>query len=125
MPSPVTLKSHAKAVEDFGKSRKPQGDELTIALGVIIVVKAFHPVDTQDDDASDELDTINGGSTGDTLVLRAAHDDRSIVVKHGTGNIYMDSAADKTLDNSLDTLSLVYDAGLAKWIQTSFSSNGA
>ena len=46
--------------------------ELTIAAGVITRTRSNHTVDTQGDDATDDLDTINGGVEGDILLLRAA-----------------------------------------------------
>lgn len=72
--------------------------ELTIATGAITVTSAHHTVDTQADAGSDELDTISGLAAGQLAYLRAENDARSVVVKHGTGNIYTLSAADITLD---------------------------
>ena len=94
---------------------------LTIASGVITMTKAYHTVDTQSAAASDDLDTINGGSSGDLLVLRAADDARTVVVKDGTGNIQC--AGDCSLDNSQDTIMLIYNG--SAWIEISRSDNGA
>jgi len=83
--------------------------ELTIAAGVITRTQTYHTVDTASDDATDDLDTINGGTAGDMLIIRPAHTDRSVVVKDGTGNIVLQGGADITLDDATDHLILVYD----------------
>ena len=81
--------------------------ELTIDTGAVTKTKSLHDVDTEDDDATDDLDTINGGSEGDLLILRAEHTDRTIVIKNGTGNI--DCDADITLDTTSKFAVLIYD----------------
>ena len=45
--------------------------ELTIASGVITATTSNHTVDTESNNATDDLDTINGGTEGDILHLRA------------------------------------------------------
>lgn len=94
--------------------------ELTIASGAITVTKSYHTVDTQSDAASDDLDTINGGGEGDHLYLRATSNDRTVVIKHGTGNIRCGS--DVTLDHGSDVIHLL--RGATFWNMVSFSSNG-
>ncbi len=95
--------------------------ELTIATGAITVTGTNHTVDTQDDDPSDELDTINGGAvSGNILILRAAHFDRTIVIKDSTGNI--NCAGDFSMDNSVDTITLMFDG--ANWVELSRANNG-
>ena len=49
----------------------------------------------------------------------APHDDRSIVIKDGTGNILM--PADMTLDNTEDVELLYYDG--TNWLEITGSSN--
>ncbi|HUX00311.1 MAG TPA: hypothetical protein VMY35_04960, partial [Phycisphaerae bacterium] len=51
--------------------------ELTIADGVVTATQGVHRIDTQDAAASDDLDTINGGSDGKWLLVRAEHADRT------------------------------------------------
>lgn len=97
--------------------------ELTIASGVITVTSSYHIVDTEADGASDDLDTINGGSAGQLLTLRAADDGRTVVVKDATGNIA--GPGDFSLTHTEDTVSLIYDATLTKWLVTSTSNNTA
>lgn len=94
--------------------------ELTISAGVITATGSFHTVDTEADAATDDLDTINGGSEGDRLILMAANSARTIVLKDGTGNLALN--ADFPLDNGQDTLELVYAGTL--WRELSRSNNG-
>ena len=61
--------------------------ELTIAAGVITKTKGYHDVDTQADAAEDDLDTINGGAEGEVIFLRAENAARTVICKHGTGNL--------------------------------------
>ena len=94
--------------------------ELTIASGAITATQSNHTVDTESDAASDDLDTINGGTEGDILVLRAISGARTVVVKTGTGNIRC--GLDVSLDSALDTVTLVYASGL--WAKLAVANNG-
>ena len=85
--------------------------ELTIAAGQITVTKTYHTVDTQGDDPTDDLTLINGGTEGDILVLRPANGARTVVVKHGTGNIWLIGEVDISLDDLDDHLQLIYNGG--------------
>jgi len=96
--------------------------ELTISSGVITVTKSYHTVDTEADAATDDLETINGGSDGDTLVLRANNGGRTIVVKDNVGNLAL--SGDFSLDNIQDTITLINIGGNV-WAELSRSDNGA
>jgi len=89
--------------------------ELTIAAGVITITECFHTVDTEADDPSDDLDTINGGTIGAILVIKPVNGARTVIVKHNTGNIWLKGQTDITLDDLEDGLILIYTAG-SKWI---------
>ena len=95
--------------------------ELTIASGIITATRTIHHVDTQADDATDNLDTINGGTNGDLLILRATSSARTIVLKDQVGNL--DLAGDFSIDNSRDRIVLHYDG--ATWVELSRSDNAA
>lgn len=95
--------------------------ELTIASGVITVTTSAHKVDTEADAATDDLDTINGGTTGQILVLSAMNGGRTVVCKDNTGNLLL--SADMTLDNTTDTLMLIYSG--SNWYEIARSDNGA
>ena len=95
--------------------------ELTISTGAIVKTQGWHRIDTEGDAASDDLDTISGGQAGDRLILQAENDARTVVIKDGTGNIQC--AGDFSLDNTQDTIELIYDG--SNWLELSRSDNGA
>ncbi len=84
------------------------GTALTIATGVVTVTKTYHTVDTEAAAASDDLATISGGTAGQILIIATANSGRDVVVKHGTGNVYLTGAADFTLSDVRDKLMLLY-----------------
>jgi hypothetical protein len=96
---------------------------LTIASGVITADRSYHVVDTEAAAASDDLATINAVADGQRLVLRAANDGRTVVIKDGTGNIQC--AGDFSLNNTQDTIELIYDSTLGAWLELNRSDNGA
>lgn len=96
--------------------------ELTIAAGAVTRTQSFHRIDTEADAATDDLDTINGGTEGDILVLRAENSARDVVVKDGTGNLQL-AGGDFTLDHAHDTITLIYDG--SNWIEMCRSNNSA
>jgi len=87
--------------------------ELTIASGVITATQSNHIVDTESDDATDDLDTINGGVDGMILTLSTVASTRDVVVKNNTGNIRC--GADFTLGTLADSITFKYDATSSKW----------
>ena len=99
--------------------------ELTIATGAITVTQGFHTVDTESDAASDDLDTITvAGGAGDILFLRAESGARTVVVKHGTGNVNCVGNADISLDDAHDICMLVrYDG--SSWSAFNLSDAGS
>jgi len=97
--------------------------ERTISAGVITVTKSWHTVGTEAEAATDDLDTINGGAAGDILVIRPTSSGRTVVVKDLVGNLSLSS--DFSMDNSKDTLTLIYDSATASWLELSRSNNGA
>ena len=83
--------------------------ELTIASGVVTITKSHHTIDTQSDDASDDLDTMTIATSNVFGVIRAAHTDRTVVVKHNTGNILTWDGNDVSLDDTNKALLYYYD----------------
>lgn len=96
--------------------------ELTISSGIVTVTQMFHTVDTEGDAATDDLDTINGGSTVNMIVIRAANDARTVVVKHNSGNIWLQGKADINMDDLEDGLLLVWDG--TKWFDIAAGGGG-
>jgi hypothetical protein len=78
-----------------------------IATGAITITGGWHPVDTEGDGASDDLNTITGGVSGQRLVLIAANGARSVVIKHNVDNIKCPGAADITLAEDTDMVELI------------------
>lgn len=99
--------------------------ELTIASGVITPISSFHSVDTEGDASTDDLDTVTGASQFDAwvLTLKAANSARTVVLKDGTGNLAL--AGDCSLDNTEDTITLLWDNSQSKWLEIARSNNGA
>lgn len=108
-------------LDNVGTLNLNAATELTIATGAITAVQSYHRVDTEADAATDDLDTINGGTEGDILIIRAENDARTVSVTEA-GNIVL-SAAPFALDNVQDTLTLLYDG--TNWLEISRSDNGA
>ncbi len=94
----------ASAVADLRKLNFNAASELTISSGAITITQSLHRVDGEGD-AADDLATINGGTEGDLLILYPENAARNITLKHGTGNIVVDTGADYTIpDNGLAIL---------------------
>lgn len=93
--------------------------ELTISGGEITVTQSFHTVDTEGDAASDDLDTISGGSEGDILIIARQAVGRAIVVKDGTGNLALSGDFDLNANN--DRLMLIRTG--SGWAELSRSNN--
>jgi hypothetical protein len=85
----------------------------TIATGAITVSSSWMIVDTEGAAASDDLDTISGGATGQIVVLTAASSARTVVVKDATGNIQL--TGDMSLTHQNDTITLMYNG--ASWLE--------
>lgn len=96
-----------------------------IQSGAITAFSPYMVVDVEGLAAStDDLDTINGGSYGKSVSIRASNASRTIVVKDATDNIRCPSAGDFSLDNQKDVIALRYDAQITAWLTVSASSNG-
>lgn len=95
--------------------------ELTISGGIITVTQSNHTVDTENDDADDDLDTINGGIDGMLLILRSVDSARDVTLKDGADNLIL--AGDFTLSHQYDRIELIYDATQSAWTERSRSDN--
>ena len=96
-----TLNMNDNFINSIKRINLTDPTELTIAAGVITVTQGYHTVDTQGDAPSDDLDTINGGTIGDLLVLSGANDAREVQLTDA-GNIrfQVDSAVEGFSFNS-------------------------
>ena len=82
----------------------------TLTTGVFTADKSYHVVAAETGTA-DDLDTVNGGVEGWTVILRTDAGD-TITVKDGTGNIELNGGADVSLTGDIQLL-LMYDG--ADW----------
>lgn len=96
----------------------PTATELTIAAGVVTITQAAHTIDTEADAASDDLDTISGGTADQVIYLRASNAARTVVLKHNTGNLFLPYGKDISLAESTDQVQLYYNG--AKWTVVGF-----
>jgi len=97
-----------------------EDSEVTISSGAITVTQSYHNVDTEADAASDDLTTINGGVTGQILVLRSNNSGRDIVLKDGGGNLTL--SGDFTLAGNNDTIMLILKSN-GYWSEISAMTN--
>jgi hypothetical protein len=86
----------------------------------VTVTRTHHYLDTEGAASTDDLDTINGGADGDILILSTLNSARDVVVKHGTGNIFLGSSADKTLNTLSDSI-MLRNRGGSSWYQIGFT----
>lgn len=118
------LDAQTKSIFDIKWLDLKAPTELTIASGVIEITQSFHTVDTEGEGDTSDLDTINGGEVGRVLILRPESGDRTVVVKHDTGNIWLKGKADLSLDDLEDCLVLVYTSG-SMWVDIGAGGGGA
>ncbi len=97
----------------------------TIAGGSITAVGNNMVIDTEGAAASDDLESISGGTTGAPLILQSANSSHDIVVKHAAvgGNIYLSGRADRTLSGTRDKLVLIRVS--TEWHELAFGDNSA
>jgi len=82
---------------------------------------SYQRVETQGAAATDDLDSIDGGTEGDLIILTAQNDAHTVVVKDTTGNLRL-AGADMSLDSADDTITLLYDG--TNWLEMARSNNG-
>jgi hypothetical protein len=105
----------AHSINNAGWLEFDAATELTISSGAITVAQNFHKIDTESDAASDDLDTISGGTAGLWVVFRLMNAARFVVFKHGVDNIYCAGGVDITLSVANQFAFGIYDAALSKW----------
>ena len=94
-----------------------QPNTATISSGAITYTGAYMVIDTEGGASSDTLDTINGGTAGDRLLLRGAASGRNIIISDNTGNIQTNNNTNFTLEPlHTDSAEFYYDG--SNWIQT-------
>jgi hypothetical protein len=102
----VTAATTFNAAVTFGAELVITRNAATIAAGVVAAAGSGMVIDTEGAASTDDLDSITGGTTGQWLVINRAHASRTVIVKHATGNIYLNGKADYTLSGTRDMLIL-------------------
>ena len=108
------LKSNNLTVND---KLNTQPNTATISSGAITYTGAYMVIDTEGGASSDTLDTINGGTAGDRLLLRGATSGRNIIISDNTGNIQTNNNTNFTLEPIYGDSVEFYYSG-SNWIQT-------
>ena len=121
--------SHDHSTGLSGSSLNPitlklQRTDLTISAGAVTLTNSHHRIDTESAAATDDLDTITNISSNILLVIHPVSAARTIVVKHGTGNILCVGGSDITLDDEYDFAILIYDGTTSKWFALSSGGGG-
>lgn len=126
-----TIQSSAVTIDDNGNVSGVNtlgyvdATELTIASGAVTRTASYHRIDTEGDAASDDLDTISGGTAGQKLIIRAENTARDVVIRHnggGTGNIRTYDGNNITLDETYKAVELIYDG--TNWLVVGVTSGG-
>lgn len=95
--------------------------ELTIATGVVTATQTYQDIDTEAAASTDDLNTINGGTDGDIIILTPISNGRTVVCKDGVGNLSLNG--DFSMTSTSDTITLLYNGAL--WLELSRSDNAA
>jgi hypothetical protein len=89
-------------VKDAIRLLSVAGSNKTIATGAITVDpdagESHYQVDTEASAATDDLDTISGGASGDVIALVSANAARVITLRSGAGNIVLKDGLNIALD---------------------------
>lgn len=94
----------------------------TIASGAVALAGPWVRlliVDTQGGAATDDLDTISGGTVGQVVTVRTAANARDVTARDGIDNLML--AGNMTLDNNDDTLTVVWTGN--GWREVARSNN--
>ncbi len=93
-------------VEPFVQLNYEAPTTLTLSGDIITISRSYHKVDTEGAASSDNLVTINGGVQGDVLYLQTVDNARDVVIVHGSGNIFLNSGQNITLDTTNKVIKL-------------------
>jgi len=99
------------------------GGELTIAGGSITATSSHHTIDTEADGTPDYLDTIEGGSAGDILLLHTVTGARDVILQDFVSGGNLQLAGSCTLGSANDSI-LLRRSGVSTWCEICRSING-
>jgi len=83
------------------------------ATASITVVQTYHTIDTFNDLATSNLQTISGGVVGQELILQSVNATHDVTLKDGTDNLQL--GGDITLGDTTDLIKLFYDG--TNWLR--------
>lgn len=97
----------------------------TISGGIIAALDCLHVVDTEGAAASDDLDSMTGGTADDVAILMPANTARTVVIKHGTGSdeFLLQNGLDFTMDSTECAMICRYDG--TNWVEIARSPQRA
>ena len=107
-------------IEDLARRTALGPQDLTISFGEINIDRHYHRVDTQNQDPTDNLSSINGGKVGDMIVLQTLDSSRDVTVKDLSGNL--DLAGDFVMNDTADKIMLIR-VSVTSWHEVSRSAN--
>lgn len=90
---------------------------LTIASGAVTRSRVRHVIDTEGAAASDDLETVSGGTEGDVLLLSGASAARVVTLRHASGNLRLAGAQDIALADPAIVVPFVFDG--TNWTEIS------
>ncbi len=115
----IVMSDHA--ITNLGSLQYNSATELTISSGAVTTTQAHHSIDTEADAANDDLDTINGGSGGEILLILPANDARTVRLRHGVGNIFLKHQVESksfSFSSPAGSSGTFYSAGYYNWSST-------
>lgn len=122
----ASLELYNSVVRDSHRIVAVAGSGLTVTSGAITVDpgagEMHYALDTEGSALSDDLDTINGGSAGDTISVYLTDTSRVVKLKHNTGNIKLPGGKDFDLKSDLAVM-LRYDGSF--WWMIGGAGDGA
>lgn len=109
-----------RGVESPAVTALAAGPLKVISGGVISVAdtEGYITIDTENEDAADDLTDIVGGVTGQLLMIRQKEDTREVTVKHNAGGaeeIYLGGGADYILNYRWKPMLLIKSATGGGW----------
>lgn len=110
------LDMNARSIRNLLTLHLRNATPLTISNGAITVTQTYHSVDTEGGAPTDDLDTINGGSVGDILILRGVSGARDVTIRHGVGNIYTWDGQNITLESGNLNIVLLVKMSATQWV---------
>ena len=118
----TTLGLGGQDLTDLGMLNYDAETELTISGGTVAATQTVNRIDTENDDPSDDLDTVTGGTIGDILIFRPASDSRTVVVQHGGGvnGFRLNGSVNFTMDDAYTILQCIFTPN-SEWQEISRS----